>query len=404
MTIDGEARFQVRPLEAFPIEREGQQWIALHDPSGFSPAQVALSSHAFFVVTHFDGQHDVADIQAAFGQRFGQAVACEQVVELARQLDEALLLDSPRFAEAYEAHVQAYLAADARPLRPESLPPAKVLDSLLRKMVQPIDGDGAVPRGARLAGLVAPHLDYPRGLACYTTAYGMLAGQVAKGCSPRLVVVLGTNHYGMKFEPVASDKDFDTPLGRVVTDGEALAQLSEAYGDDLTRGQYDHLREHSVELQVTVLARLLGADSFKVVGLLLPDACEPICQSHLDRLAGELADLADERPGEVLIVAGADLSHIGRQFGDDRPLEKAWLRQIAADERAMIDHLQAARADGFVEALRLTHNATRVCSTGSLYVLRRALADATWQDLGYHQASDVEAGVCVTCMAAALWR
>jgi hypothetical protein len=208
----------------------------------------------------------------------------------------------------------------------------------------------------------------------------------------------------VKAEPVATDKDFQTPFGRVASDGRAIRQLSDAYGGDLLAGQYDHLREHSVELQVTVLARLLGPGRFKMAGLLLPDACDPASQAHLDRLAGGLAKLAAERDGAMLIVAGVDLSHVGPRFGDHRPLEPSWLKDIAAADQAAVTHLQAARCEGFVEELRRTGNATRVCSSGSLYVLRRALHDAAWQDLGYHQASDPESGTCVTCMAAALWR
>ncbi len=394
----------LRPVETFSIEQDGQQWIGLHDPSGFSPAQVALAPVAFFIITHFDGQHTIADVQAAFVKRFGQVVSSAQVASLLRQLDEVYLLDTPRFAKHYQSQVQAYLDSDMRMLRPESLPPGEQLESMLQQMTQPLRVAG-LPKGrAHLAGLIAPHLDYPRGLPCYTTAYGMLASQTAAGKRPELIIVLGTNHYGMKFEPVATDKDFETPFGRAACDREAIRRLSDAYGGDLLAGQYDHLREHSVELQVMVLAQLLGAKRFRIVPLLLPDACEPTSQARLDKLARGLADLAGPRDGTVLIVAGADLSHIGSHFGDERQIEPVWLKDVAAADRAAVVHLQSARAEGFVEELRRTSNATRVCSSGSLYVIRRALADAVWQDLGYHQASDPETGTCVTCIAAALWR
>ncbi len=106
----------------------------------------------------------------------------------------------------------------------------------------------------------------------------------------------------------------------------------------------------------------------------------------------------------MLMIAGADLSHVGPRFGDDRPLEDAWLKHIADSDKAVVKLLQAAQPEGFVDALRDNSNITRICSTGSLYVLRHALRHATWQDLGYHQASDPDSGTCVTCIAAALWR
>jgi hypothetical protein len=403
MAVSADFKPVLRPLEAFPIEQDGQQWIGLHDSTGFSPAQVALSPVAFFVISHFDGQHSIADVQAAFIKRFGQVVSLAQVSQLIRQLDEALLLESPRFAEVYGARVKAFLDNPVRPLREGSLPPAPQLEPLLRGMTQPLRTGGTGKGAASLAGLVAPHLDYPRGLPCYTTAYGTLASHLGNGQAPELIVILGTNHYGMKFGPVATDRDFETPFGRVASDRDAIRQLSGVYGDDLLAGQYDHLHEHSVELQVTVLARLLGAGRFRMAGFLLPDACEPTCQANLEKLASGLAKLAAERDGSMLIVAGADLSHIGSHFGDERPIEPTWLEDVAASDRAALAHLQSAQPEGFVEHLRGTNNATRVCSSGSLYVLRRALPRAVWQDLGYHQASDPESGTCVTCAAAALW-
>lgn len=398
----GDMKPRLRGVEAFPVERAGQQWIALVDPSGLAPAQVAVSPHAFFLLSHFDGRNRIADIQAAFVRRFGQVVSSEQIADIARQLDEALLLDSPRFAEVYQAQVEAYLAGEVRPLRRESLPPDEVLQPMLDRMVQPLSGTRE--GGDHLVGLVAPHLDYTRGLPCYVPAYGTLANEAAAGRAPELVVVLGTNHYGMKPGAVATEKDFETPFGRVATDGQALRQLSDQCGTVLLEGQYDHLREHSAELQVTVLARLLGPERFQIVSILLPDACEAESQERLDGLALALAALGQQRDGSMLIVAGADLSHVGPRFGDERPLADAWLKHIADSDRQVVSHLQAGKPEAFVEALRDNSNITRICSSGNLYVLRHALRRAAWQDLGYHQAADAESGTCVTCIAAALWQ
>lgn len=395
---------RLRPVEAFPVDRGGRQWIALVDPSGLAPARVALSPHAFFIVSHFDGRNTLSDIQMAFVRRYGQVVPSEQVAGLIRQLDEALLLDSPRFAAQLKSQVDAYVASNVRSFRKESLPPDEVLAPLLEQIVQPIRTGGSTNGRAHLAGLVVPHLDYPRGLPCYTAGYGTLAALAQGGHVPELVVVLGTNHYGMKTAPVGTDKDFETPDGRVATDRQAVRELSDLYGNDLLEGQYDHVREHSVELQVAVLARLLGAPRFKMAGFLMPDACEPASQGHLERFADALGKLAAKRDGAMLVVAGADLSHVGERFGDERPLEDDWLKHVENSDRQVVEHLAAGKPEGFIDALRDNSNITRICSSGNLYVLRQALRQATWQDLGYHQACDAETGTCVTCIAAALWQ
>jgi MEMO1 family protein len=395
---------RLRPLEADVFEQDGQQWIALHDPTGMAPGQIAVLPHAFFVIRLFDGEHTIAEVQTAFARHFGQALKAEKVTGLVAQLDEALLLDSPHFAAEYHARVKAYLEGNVRPFHPDMTVSKDEYGGVIQPMIEPIRPARSPKRRAHLAGLIAPHLDYERGRPCYTRAYGTLAGAVAATETPSLVVILGTNHYGMKAHPVGTDKDYETPFGRVAAARDVIGQLSDAYGDNLLSGQYDHLREHSIELQVTILARLLGADKFRMAGFLLPDVCDPTCQANLDNLARGLSELAVRQDGSMLIVAGADLSHIGSDFGDDRRIEPAWLQEISASDRSVIEHLHAGRPESFVDALRATDNATRICSTGSLYVLRRVLADATWEDLGYHQAADADSGICVTCMAAALWQ
>jgi len=394
---------RIRPVEAFPIERDGQSWIALHDPTGFSTARVALSPQAFFIVSHFDGNHSVLDIQAAYVRQFGELLFSEQITTLAEHLDKALLLDSERFAEAYKRQVAKFLASDARPYRADTLPEPDELERMVDEILRPADSVRAPAAAARLVGLIAPHLDYGRGKPCYAQAYGLLAAQARAGSRPELTIILGTNHFGSAAGPVACDKDFETPFGRIATDREAVAQLSDLYGRDLLADQFDHLREHSIELQGILLARLYPDRAFKILPLLLQDPSEPDMQAQLDHLAAALARFLQSCAGRALLIAGADLSHVGPRFGDDRPLEEAWLASVAETDREAVDALRSGRTDVFVEQLRRSSNATRICSVGPLYVLRRVLSDATWQDLGYHQACDAAAGTCVTCLAAALW-
>ncbi len=172
------------------------------------------------------------------------------------------MLDSPHFAETFQAQVDAYVASDVREFHRETLPPDDVLDPLLDEIVAPADRDDRRRRRRPGSPAWSPRTWTTRG-ACRAIPPPMVPWPVTcrAGAAPELVVVLGTNHYGMKPGPVATDKDFETPFGRVATDRQALQQLADLYEGDLLQGQYDHAREHSVELQVTVLARLLGPDA-----------------------------------------------------------------------------------------------------------------------------------------------
>jgi AmmeMemoRadiSam system protein B len=258
----------------------------------------------------------------------------------------------------------------------------------------------------RLAGLIAPHLDFDRGSRCYADAYGVLA--VAE--PPRRFVILGTNHFGRSSSVVATRKDFQTPLGTTPTDLAFIEALETQLGADLCEQEFDHQNEHSVELQVLILQHMLGADGFEIVPVLCQDPCGPTGTAPYDgngvdlREFGEaLGDLIRGDDASTMVIAGADLSHVGPRFGDDRELDARFLAEVERVDRTTLDALVADGRDGFVAALKAHDNRTRVCSAGCVYALTTALPDARPELLRYHQAVDRPSGTCVTCSAVAFW-
>ena len=81
---------KLRPLEALPAQ---QNRICLRDPQGFSDKLVILPPEAFFIVTLFDGNHSVLDIQEAYTRRFGEILFSDKVRELIDKLDSCLFLE-----------------------------------------------------------------------------------------------------------------------------------------------------------------------------------------------------------------------------------------------------------------------------------------------------------------------
>jgi AmmeMemoRadiSam system protein B len=223
-------------------------------------------------------------------------------------------------------------------------------------------------------------------------------------------VILGTNHFGRATAPVATRKDFQTPLGLTRTDGEFLSRLDQRCGADLCAHEFDHQREHSVELQVLVLQHLLGADNFEIVPVLCHDPCGPPGTAPYDGhgvdlrvFAEALGGLIREDDTPTVVIAGADLSHVGRRFGDDRELDADFLREIERRDHEALEQVANNSAGPFVETLRNRANNTRVCSAGCIYALMTALPQARGELLRYHQAVDPEGGTGVTCTAMAFW-
>ncbi|MGH7879594.1 MAG: hypothetical protein ACREQD_08870, partial [Candidatus Binataceae bacterium] len=90
---------RIRPLEAVPIQQEGQTYIMLRDPAGVAPAPIAIGTGAYFLVTLFDGANSLLDLQTAFTRRFGDLLPSEHLHSLIDALDQGYFLDSPRYAD-----------------------------------------------------------------------------------------------------------------------------------------------------------------------------------------------------------------------------------------------------------------------------------------------------------------
>jgi len=398
----------LRPIEILPAEYDGREILVVHDPAGQAVGTMAISPATLFILSLLDGEHSPAQIQEAFDKQFGQALPREQLDGLIEQLDQAFYLDSAHFAEHLATLKDAYLAAPTRRSEDEALLGADEdgLEPTLKRLLA--DNERAQPtnHAGRLVGLVAPHLDFDRGQACYADVYGLLAEHK----KARRFVILGTNHFGQAISVTATCKDFETPLGTTRTDRDFIDALESRCDIDLCADEYDHKREHSVELQVLMLQHVLGAGNFEIVPVLCSDPSYGMSMSTRDdgkcdlQIVGEqLRELIGGDSGETIVIAGADLSHVGPRFGDDCELDERFLAKVGQKDQSIIDAVLANDAGRFIETLIGDENSTRICSVGCLFGLMTALPGAQAELLRYHQAIDEPSGTGVTCASIVFW-
>ncbi|MBU0717516.1 MAG: AmmeMemoRadiSam system protein B [Planctomycetes bacterium] len=402
MAWDPEFRPQLRALEAIRVPPEHGCGVALRDPSGLSKTVLTLSDGAVALVTLMDGAHTCARIREELSALFGEPVPADTIQQMLDHLERARFLDGPSFEAHYASLVAEYRSQPVRRTPPgsalEILHDSEALFDEILAETKPVDIAGSV------LGLIAPHLDYPRGHRCYGRAYAALRGRAA----PDRVVILGTNHYGRSASVVSTGRDFRTPLGITRVDREFLDEL-EARCGDLCEHELDHAREHSIELELAWLQHLFGSDRFLLVPFLCPDPCGPTGTAPYDGdgvdlrdFARALGDLIAEDATDTLIVAGADLSHVGAAFGDERPLDAAFLAEVERQDRRALEYVVAADADGWARNIAESGNPTRICGTGCIFVLMAAVPDASGTLLEYDQAVDQATQTGVTCAAAAL--
>ncbi|NNF07689.1 MAG: AmmeMemoRadiSam system protein B, partial [Candidatus Eisenbacteria bacterium] len=244
---------RLRPLELLQIPNEG---MLLRDPEGFSEEELVLSEPAVFIAAHFDGEHTLEDAQKAFGERYGRMPTESEVRALWDQLSEAFFLENDAFVARKQSRIESFLGTAERapahegvayPKDPEE---AKKTVTRFFEEANSLEQSGEIPSGS-LAGLVAPHIDLRHGGPCTALAYRYLA----EATHINTVVVLGTSHACPEPAWIVSDKPFQTPLGTVPIDEEAVNYLRSSAPS--TKEQlYLHRHEHSIEFQAVFLAAL----------------------------------------------------------------------------------------------------------------------------------------------------
>lgn len=400
MQLEPTDKPHLRPIEASRVPVNGCERICISDPYRLSTAELVVSEPAVLILSLMDGANTCEDIRSQFRALSGHDLSPETLQSMIGHLDEAHMLEGDRF-ERYYASLTAEFCGSA--VRPMTHAAGHGLHddsgSLYREMLDDVD---VCELEGSVVGLIAPHLDYPRGQPCYAQAYATLRDRPV----PDRIVILGTNHFGRSTSVVATGKAFSTPLGTTPADVGFLERL-EARCGHLRRFEFDHAREHSVELQVGWLQYLFGAESFEMVACLCPDPCGPTgtapfdgCGPDLREFARALGELIASDGRDTLVVAGADLSHIGGQFGDQRQLDDAFTEEVRRRDTAVLEEIKSNSAEQFLDSVTRDGNATRICSTGCIFALMTAIPEATATLLGYHQAVDTATQTCVTCAAA----
>jgi AmmeMemoRadiSam system protein B len=400
---------KLRPVEALPTQ---ENMICLRDPQGFSDKLLLIPPALFYVVSMFDGTHSVLDIQAAYTSRFGELLFSEKVREIIEQLDDALFLDSERFQQARLQAVEQFRSAELRQATHAGVSyeanPEKLEQQLEALFAEP-DGPGlpetAHPSG-RLRALIAPHIDLRRGGHCFAWSYA----ELARESRARTFVILGIAHVPTKHPFVLTAKDFQTPFGRVTTDGAFLKQLGEHCRTDFYEDEFCHRSEHSIEFQILFLQYLYrNEDNLRIVPILCSLPPELYLgaaiseHSEVEEFVEALGNTLEQVDSEICCIAAVDLSHIGQRFGQNITLSPQLLQEVERDDRAMIDRIVKLDEEAFFRGIQQEQDRRNVCGVPAIYALLRVVQAEEGRLLRYEQAVDQAAQSVVSFMAGAFY-
>lgn len=335
------------------------------------------------------------DAGLLFGPNFDQ-----MLVKMRSDFDRAPVLPPASTAAIAEALAGAALGESSTEEERAAAAPEKLraafdswIDQALKDAPDPAFTD--LPRA-----IVAPHIDYPRGWLNYASVWG----RMRLVDRPERVIILGTNHFGEGTGVVGCDKGYQTPLGTCEIDADVLKLMRARLGEPFLAHRYDHEREHSIELQIPWIQHVLGPDDqgrhVKVFGALVHDPAVNNGESYdgtgvaLDPFVAALREAIETLPGKTLLVASADLSHVGPSFGDQQQLAgddeapTQFRNKVFQHDREMVELVRQNKPGELVGAMAWQQNPTRWCSTGNLVATLLAVRPSDVRLLNYAAAID----------------
>ncbi|OLC38552.1 MAG: AmmeMemoRadiSam system protein B [Candidatus Rokubacteria bacterium 13_1_40CM_4_69_5] len=390
---------RLRPLEASPVEHEGQRLVALRDPAGYTTSILLLPLPLLEVLALLDGQRSILDIQAELARRHGEIVPRADIEDVIAALDEHGFMESARFAARRAAIDRAFVAAAVRPaahagsaypVDPGEL--RRAMDAFFTTSGGPGAIDRTAARADGLRAVIAPHIDYHRGGPGYAWAYRDLAER----SDADLFVIFGTCHAGMPDPFALTRKDYDTPFGPAPVDRDFVERLAARAGQDCFASEAAHRVEHSIEFQAVFLRYLsAGRRDIAIVPVLASFAHEALAgrrrvedDPRIPRFLEALGETIAASGRRVALIAGADLAHVGPRFDDPEPVSPSELDRIEREDRAMLGAVQSGDAAAFFESVARDNDRRRICGLSPIYALLRALGSGAGSLRHYGQWPD----------------
>jgi AmmeMemoRadiSam system protein B len=239
---------------------------------------------------------------------------------------------------------------------------------------------------AHVRALVSPHIDYPRGGPIYAQVWQAASEAIR---AAERVIIFGTDHMGGEGRLTLTRQSYGTPWGDFPTDLEAVDAVATTIGEEAAFGEeLHHLGEHSIELALVWLHYIRRGVPCRLVPIL--------CGSFESFVSGE-ANPAQSAvftgalralrqvvaSGPTLVVAAADLAHVGQAFGDLLPVDfVARMPLRTADER-IIAQICRGSADGFFAEIQQVEDKFHVCGLPPIYLMLRLLSKSIGQPAGY---------------------
>ncbi|MCU0822447.1 MAG: AmmeMemoRadiSam system protein B [Spirochaetes bacterium] len=184
-----------------------------------------------------------------------------------------------------------------------------------------------------IVGIISPHAGYIYSAPVAAYSYNQLTGKKID-----LAVVLAPSHRArFNGASILPSGIYETPLGGVEIDravGEKL--VNKSHFDFIEQA---HGSEHSLEVQVPFLQRVLG--KFSIVPIVLGTTEIEPCMA----IAEEIYDCLKDEIRNIVVVISTDLSHY-HSYETAKKLDNIFIESLKTfDEKAIYDTLNGGKAE-----------------------------------------------------------
>ena len=421
---------RVRNVEVVPIDQDGSRVFYVRDPLEVAPQPLLVGPAGVFILSQMDGRRTIDEILESVRKALpGGEVGVGEVRQVLGKLSECCFLDdhvaSARIAQVREAFEDsdvrpAWHAGTAYPSDPGEL--AGMLDGFFAaaSTEKAQDGIGSGDATTGLAAIMCPHIDLRAGGKTYPPAFTALADAADASRPFDLFVILGVAHNGGtepgKSFAIATGKHYETPFGRVASNGRIIDDWSRRAGRDVTQQQWMHRTEHSVEFALLFLQYIQARANlppYEIVPVLLGSVDHYLHEGQ-DPLRGpEVATELDALRAAVsaggkraLYVLSVDLAHIGPKFGHPDRVDDAAAAACESADRDLLGTAQRFDAAGLRRSLQTDGNGRNVDAAAGLFALPALLSGAECRGdlLSYGQNRQEESGSLVSYASMAFYR
>jgi len=359
-------------LEIRSESYEGKDILILTCPYGISPEPLALLSIAESILSSFDGTRTEDEIYLQF---VPHGVSKEVIDELLSLLKKNFFLENEEYFQKEKELKAEYFKKPTRESSHEGFIFEKS-KPLLEKQIDEflsVNTDKQSKDPSKLLCLVSPHIDYKRGGTCYGKAYSML-----KGANHDLYVLIGTSH---KYSPHLfhlTKKHFENPLGTLSCNETLVESLASSYGFERSfADEFLHKSEHSLELQIPFMLRTLSNPSMIPILIggfyhllrskILPQQFEPY-ESFVSGMIESLKSWR-EQGKTFCFIAGVDMAHVGKQFGDVESLSQDKMEEVRRRDAIYMDAILKRDKLLLWNHIAEDYDARRMCGFPTMYLI-----------------------------------